>query len=128
MNATLLTALAARLMGKTWTHESAEQLAEALDQQIEQLTKERMPEHLADAANLSGTAAYQPGLIGLRGDAYDMAVHLDALTTTAAALGDADLAEVLTEAGEFAHELVSRLAAAAYATLPAPVIPVAHAA
>lgn len=121
-----LTALAARLMGKTWAHESTEQLAVVLDRQIEELTEERMPEHLADAASLSSPAAYQPGLIDLRGDAYDMAVCLDALTTAAVALGDADLADALVEAGEFAHELVARLAAATHATIPAPAIPVAN--
>ncbi|MFI8177966.1 hypothetical protein ACIF6H_32250 [Streptomyces microflavus] len=123
-----LTALAARLAGKAGAHETTEQLVAVLDQQIERLTDERGPEHLADAANLSSPAAYQPGLIDLRGDAYDMAVYLDALTTTAVALGDADLADALVEAGEFAHELVARLAAAAHATIPAPVIPVSNAA
>ncbi|MFJ3250067.1 hypothetical protein [Streptomyces sp. NPDC086782] len=48
--------------------------------------------------------AYQPGLIGLRGDIYDAAVYLDALTTSAAVLGDADLVQELREAGEIAHE------------------------
>lgn len=123
-----LTALAARLMGKTWAHESTEELAAALDRQIEELTEERMPEHLAGAASLTSAPAYQPGLIDLRGDAYDMAVYLDALTTTAVALGDADLADALVEAGEFAHELVARLAAAAHATIPAPAVPVSDAA
>jgi hypothetical protein len=74
-----LTALAAHLMGKTWAHETTEQLAAALDKQVEQLTDKRVPEHLADAAGLSSVPTYQPGLIDLRGDAYDMAVYLDAL-------------------------------------------------
>ncbi|MFE9437080.1 hypothetical protein [Streptomyces sp. NPDC006640] len=122
-----LTALAARFMGKA-THETTEQLAAALDRQIGQLTDQRGPEHLADAAALLTPAAYQPGLIDLRGDAYDMALCLDALTTTALALGDADLADALVEASEFAQALVSRLAVAAHATIPAPAIPVANAA
>ncbi|MEW1551303.1 hypothetical protein [Streptomyces tsukubensis] len=125
---TQLTALAARVTGKAPVHGTAEDLAEALDVQIEQLRAERMPEHLADAAGLGAGAAYQSVLIDLRGDAYDAAVLLDALTTTAAALGDADLAEALREAGEAAHDLVARLAAAAHATVPAPAVPVADAA
>ncbi|GHB75883.1 hypothetical protein GCM10010331_74660 [Streptomyces xanthochromogenes] len=123
-----LTALAARLTGRAWAHETTEQLVAALDQQIERLTDERVPEHLAGAASLSSPAAYQPGLIDLRADAYDMAVYLDALTTAAVALGDADLADALVEAGESAHELVTRLAVAAHATIPAPAVPVADAA
>ncbi|MET8859242.1 hypothetical protein [Streptomyces sp. NPDC004579] len=122
------TALAARLTGKVGVHDSAEQLAAALDKQIDQVAKERVPEHLAGAASLSSTAAYQPGLIDLRGDAYDMAAYLDALTTAAATLGDADLVDALVEAGEIAHELVARLAVAAHATIPAPAIPVSSAA
>ncbi|MFE4539627.1 hypothetical protein ACFRKB_31955 [Streptomyces scopuliridis] len=125
---TKLTALAALLMGKTWAHESAEELAAALDTQVEQLREEHMPEHLADAASLSSVSAYQPGLIDLRGDMYDAAVYLDALTTSAAALGDADLVQALREAGETAHELVARLAVAAHATVPAPAVPGANAA
>ncbi|MFF4902582.1 hypothetical protein [Streptomyces sp. NPDC001068] len=123
-----LTALAARLTGRTQAHETTEQLVTALDRQIGQLTDQRGPEHLADAAALPTPAAYQPGLIDLRGDAYDMALYLDALTTTALALGDADLADALVEASEFAHALVARLAAAATATIPVPAIPVANAA
>lgn len=123
-----LTALAARLMGKTWAHESTEELAAALDQQVEELRDANMPEHLAGAASLTSVPAYQPGLIDLRGDIYDAAVYLDALTTSATALGDADLVEALREAGETAHELVARLAAAAHATIPAPAVPVSDAA
>ncbi|OEJ20810.1 hypothetical protein AR457_41810 (plasmid) [Streptomyces agglomeratus] len=125
---TKLTDLAALLMGKTWAHETAEELAAALEKQVEQLRDERMPEHLADAASLDGVPAYQPGLIDLRGDMYDAAVYLDALTTSAAALGDADLVQALRDAGETAHELVARLAVATHATLPAPAVPVADAA
>ncbi|MGW3414580.1 hypothetical protein [Streptomyces sp. NPDC000888] len=125
---TTLVSLAARLIGKSWAHETAEELAAALDKQVEQLREEHMPEHLAGAASLSSAPAYQPGLIDLRGDMYDAAVYLDALTTSAAALGDADLVEALREAGETAHELVARLAVAAHATLPAPAVPVADAA
>ncbi|MGC5000618.1 hypothetical protein [Streptomyces sp. DT195] len=122
-------ALVARLTGKARAaHETTEQLMIALDRQVEVLDSERMPEHLGDAASLSGPLAYQSGLIELRGDAYDMAVQLDALTTTAVALGDADLADALVEAGEAAHELVGRLAVAAHATIPAPAVPVANAA
>lgn len=121
-----LTALAARLMGKTWAHESTEELAAALDRQVEQLRDANMPEHLAGAASLTSVPAYQPGLIELRGDIYDAAVYLDALTTSATALGDADLVEALREAGETAHELVARLAAAAHATIPAPAVPVSR--
>ncbi|MEW2265932.1 hypothetical protein ACGF5T_33465 [Streptomyces sp. NPDC047853] len=121
-----LTALAARLMGKTWAHESTEELAAALDQQVEQVRDANMPEHLAGAASLTSVPAYQPGLIALRGDIYDAAVYLDALTTTATALGDADLVKTLREAGETAHELVARLTAAAHATIPAPAVPVSR--
>ncbi|WP_186779925.1 hypothetical protein [Streptomyces salinarius] len=121
-----LTALAARLMGKIWAHESAEELAAALDRQVEQLREANVPEHLAGAASLTSVPAYQPGLIELRGDIYDAAVYLDALTTSATALGDADLVEALREAGETAHELVARLAAAAHATIPAPAVPVSR--
>lgn len=125
---TKLTALASLLMGKAWAHETAEELSAALDKQVEQLREERMPEHLAGAASLSSVPAYQPGLIDLRGDMYDAAVYLDALTTSAAALGDVDLVLALREAGETAHELVARLAVAAHATVPAPAVPVADAA
>ncbi|MBC2869835.1 hypothetical protein [Streptomyces mexicanus] len=118
-----LTALAARILGKTWAYESTEELAAALDRQVEQLRDETMPEHLAGAASLTSAPAYQPGLIDLRGDIYDAAVYLDALTTSATALGDADLVEALREAGEAAHELVALLAAAAHATIPAPSVP-----
>ncbi|MGW3154556.1 hypothetical protein [Streptomyces sp. NPDC001089] len=121
-------ALAARLTGKVGVHDSIEQLAAALDKQVDQVAEERVPEYLAGAARLGSPAAYQPGLFDLRCDAYDMAVYLDALTTAATALGDADLVEALVEAGEVAHELVARLAVATHATIPAPVIPVGHAA
>gem|GEM_PF-2988868 len=124
--ASKLTALAARLTGKTWAHESTEELAAALDRQVEQLRDANMPEHLAGAASLSSVPAYQPDLIELRGDIYDAAVYLDALTTSATALGDTDLVEALREAGETAHELVARLAAAAHATIPAPAVPVSQ--
>jgi hypothetical protein len=125
---TKLTAFAARLMGKSWAHESSEELAAALDKQVEQLREERVPEHLAGASGLSGVPAYQPGLIELRGDMYDAALYLDALTTSAVAHGDADLIQALQEAGEAAHELVMRLAAAAHATIPAPAVPAIDAA
>ncbi|MCT9142422.1 hypothetical protein [Streptomyces violarus] len=123
-----LTALAAFLQGKTWAHYTTEHAAAALDDQVEQLRMERMPVHLAAAASLTEPLAYQSGLIARRGEAYDMAVYLDALTTTAVALGDADLADALVEAGELAHELVARLAAAVHATIPAPAVPVTEAA
>lgn len=121
-----LTALAARLMGKAWTYGSTEELAAALDQQVERLRDANMPEHLASAASLTSVPAYQPGLLELRGDIYDAAVYLDALTTSATVLGDADLVEALREAGETAHELVARLAAATHATIPAPAVPVSQ--
>jgi hypothetical protein len=123
-----LTALAARIVGRTWAHENNEELAAALDKQVEQLRDANMPEHLAGAANLTSAPAYQPGLIALRGGIYDAAVYLDALTTSATATGDADLVEALREAGETAHELVARLAAAAHATIPAPAVPVSRSA
>ncbi|KUL73957.1 MULTISPECIES: hypothetical protein [unclassified Streptomyces] len=119
-----LTALAARLIGKNWAHESAEELAAALDKQIDQLREANMPEHLAGAASLTSAPAFQPGLVDLRGDIYDAAVYLDALTTSATATGNVDLVDALREAGEAAHELVARLAAAAHATIPAPAVPV----
>jgi hypothetical protein len=123
-----LAALVARLQGKVWAYETTEDVAKLLDDQTYRLLMERTQGHLAGAATLSGPLAFQPGLVDLRGETYDGALYLEALATVAMSMGESTLADELTEACELAHELTTRLAAAAHATVPAPAVPVTDAA
>ncbi|QDN84356.1 hypothetical protein [Streptomyces sp. RLB3-6] len=118
-----LAALVARRQGKVRAYETTEDVTRLLDGQVDRLRLERTYFHLARAASLSSTLAYQPGLVEMRGEIYDGAVYLEALATVAMSLGESTLAGELAEASELAHELTARLAAATHATVPAPAVP-----
>ncbi|MFF3256499.1 hypothetical protein ACFYWP_37210 [Actinacidiphila glaucinigra] len=125
---TKLAGLAARLQGKTTVYDTDTEVVGLLNAQTDRIYDERTPTHAADAARLTDELDYQPGLVDLHGDVCDVAVLLDALTTTATDLGNSDLTDSLAEAAEAAHELRLRLATAVRATVPGPQIPLTEAA
>jgi hypothetical protein len=123
-----VTDFVARLRGKRWAYDTPEEVAELLEGQRESIRGERLPVHMNGAATLSSQLAYQPGLADLAGEAYESALYLEALLTTARAAGYDELADALQEAAAVQHEAVAVLAEATHATVPAPQIPLTQAA
>lgn len=123
-----VTHILARLRGKRWAYDTTEEVAEFLQDQRDRIHDERLPVHMNGAAGLSSQLAYQPGLADLMGEAYESALYLEALLTTARTAGYEELADALQEAAAVQHEAVAVLAEATHATVPAPQVPLTQAA
>jgi hypothetical protein len=111
------------LIGKTWVHDSADGVREALSQNAFNKVRGRAACHAAGAEKLTDSYAFQPGLIDLHDELHDTYFYLDALSFHAHCLGNSDLAEHLAQAARATCRVLKTVADAAEATAagtPAP--------
>ncbi|MGI5444122.1 hypothetical protein ACQEV4_44305 [Streptomyces shenzhenensis] len=114
------------LIGKTWAHDSAEGVREAIAKKSFDTLEEKVRTHTQGAARLTDSFAFQPGLVDLHEDLHDAWHYLVAIRSRAREMGYGTLAEHLDAAAETTAATLAIVATAAEATVPGPEVPAAN--
>ena len=114
------------LIGKAWAHDSVEGVREVIAKNSFDTLEEKVRIHHKGAARLTDSFAFQPGLVDLHDDLYDVWHYLVAIRSRAREMGYGPLAEHLDAAAETTAATLALVATAAEATVPGPEVPAAN--
>ncbi|MFI1890432.1 hypothetical protein [Streptomyces jumonjinensis] len=106
------------LVGKSYVHESVDQVREAIASKCFSTLADRAEGHARGADSLTDLYAFQPGLLDLHDELHDTWHYLTALKARAAGLGCASLTDRLEDAANATSEVLKHVAEAAEATVP----------
>ncbi|MFG2870991.1 hypothetical protein [Streptomyces sp. NPDC048338] len=107
------------LLGRSWAHESHEELHEDLGKQLTRQGARRWQEHRNGAQQLGDGYAFQPGLVAECVELYDALLYVRALKGAAFIKGLTHLSNELHQAEDALIATMDHLTAAAHATIPA---------
>ena len=108
------------MLGRSWAHESHEELHEELGKELARLGSRRWQEHRNGAAGLDSGYAFQSGLVAECVELYDALLYVRALKGAAFIKGLHQLSNELHQAEAALTAAMDHLTAAAHATIPAP--------